>query len=178
MVLVVNPVRANEDMNAISVGDSLLQRLFDDENAVCVADLGNQESSSYANLVEKSHEQAVARGRAGGQALVDKYGTDAYSILGQMGMAAGAAKNKQTVSEYASDLGRKGGKMRMAAGAAKNKQTVSEYASDLGSMGGKMSMAAGAARNKQTVSEYASDLGNLGGSISALKQGLAAMNID
>eukprot|EP00985_Skeletonema_marinoi_P031777 scaffold37794_cov260-Skeletonema_marinoi.AAC.2 len=155
MTVVVNPVRTNEDMNAISVGDSLLQRLFDDENAVCVADLGNQESSSYANLVEKSHEQAVARGRAGAQALVDKYGPDAYRILGSMG-----------------------GKMSMAAGAARNKQTVSEYASDLGQMG----MAAGAARNDQTVSEYASGLGrlggNLGGSIRALKQGLAAMNID
>eukprot|EP00985_Skeletonema_marinoi_P031619 scaffold37741_cov152-Skeletonema_marinoi.AAC.1 len=116
---------------------------------------------------------------------------------GKKSMAAGAARNDQTVSEYASDLGKKRaarndqtvseyasdlGKKSMAAGAAMNDQTVSEYASGLGRMGGKKSMAAGAARNDQTVSEYASDLGrmggNLGGSIRALKQGLAAMNID
>ena len=162
MALVVNPVRENEGMNAIRVGDSLLQRLFDDENAVCVADLEHQESSSYANLVEKTHEQAVARGRAGAQALIAKFGPDAFSILGRKG-------------------GRVGGRMSMAAGAARNGQTVSEYASDLGRIGGSItSLKQGLAAMNIDVESCVMTLGKGGGfnNVEQLEMQCRALGVD
>ena len=62
----------------------MLNTLYDDDTAVYVASESHQ--ASVDNLKEKSHKQAVARGRKNAKALRNKFGEDYYKHLGRLGM--------------------------------------------------------------------------------------------